>query len=138
MTVASPGNRCSHSSASVRLRALLTPIDSAPRKAKILSPTLATVSPSQGESSQAPGRARAASRSRPATPPSPSPLVTVVASPRRGAHLPQLLLQLADLVAKPGRELEVQLCRSLVHLRGELLDEPGEVGSRHVGRPVGR
>src|SRR6476660_3177863 len=101
MTVASPGNRCSHSSASVRLRALLTPIDSVPRKTKILSPTLATVSPSQGESSQAPGRARAAARSRAATSPRAPPLVIVCPSPRRGAHLPQLLLELADLVAQP-------------------------------------
>ena len=53
-------------------------------------------------------------------------------------HLPQLLLQLADLVAQAGRELEVQLGGRLVHLRRQLLDEVREVGRGHVGRALGR
>src|SRR4051794_32129803 len=147
MTDASWGKRCSHSSASARLRALLTPMELAPRKTKILSPTLATVSPSQGESSQAPGRARAARRSRagrssfvaaPAMSARPVPPRLVSGpSPGGGAHLPKLLLQVTDLVAQPRRALEVQVGGRLVHLGGELLEEPGALCRRHVGRPAG-
>ena len=53
------------------------------------------------------------------------------------AHLAQLLLQVSDLVADAGRELEVQVAGRLVHLGGELLDQPGEVGGRHRLGPAG-
>src|ERR1700761_5693968 len=60
MAWASSGKRPTHSSAWSRLGAHLTPtVPALPRKAKILGPTLATVSPSpQGWSGQAPGLAR--------------------------------------------------------------------------------
>ena len=48
-------------------------------------------------------------------------------------HLPQLLLQIRDLVAHPGGDLEVELGRRLVHLLGEFLDQIGQLGGRHVG-----
>src|SRR5699024_10994183 len=55
-----------------------------------------------------------------------------VRSARRGRHLPQLLLQVRDLVAQPPRQLEVQVGRGLVHLLGEVLDELGELGRGQV------
>ena len=63
ITVASPGNRWSHSSATSRVRPPLTPTPSAPRNAKILprspGPTLITgCSWPHGLSGQAPGLAR--------------------------------------------------------------------------------
>ena len=42
-------------------------------------------------------------------------------------HPAELLLQLGDLVAQPGGQLELQLGRRRVHLVGELLDQVGQV-----------
>src|SRR5665647_973489 len=50
-----------------------------------------------------------------------------------GCHLPQLFLEIAELVAQPGRQLEVQVGSRLVHLDRELLDEVGKVGRGHLG-----
>src|SRR4051812_37585447 len=66
VTEASSGYRCSHSSASTRVAAHLTPTVppalrvavTSPRKTKIFGPTLTTVSPSHGWSCHAPGLAR--------------------------------------------------------------------------------
>ena len=52
-------------------------------------------------------------------------------------HLPQLLLQIADLVAQPGRELELQIGRRRVHLIGQLLHEIGQVTRRHASQLPG-
>src|SRR5690606_6819374 len=46
---------------------------------------------------------------------------------RGGGHLPQLLLEVGDLVPQPGRELELELLGGRVHLVAEVLDELGEV-----------
>src|ERR671913_1178837 len=130
MTDASSGYSWSHSSASAREEPHLTPTAPSPRKAKILSPTLATRSPSHGSSGQAPGLASAwaamfwPSRDRRVMP-------SARRSSRGRAHLAQLLLEVPDLVPKAGSELEMEVTRGLVHLRGELLDEPGEVARRH-------
>src|SRR5918993_748950 len=130
MTDASSGYSRSHSSASAREEPHLTPTAPSPRKAKILSPTLATRSPSHGSSGHAPGLASAW-----AAMPWPSRDRRVMPSARRSsrgrAHLAQLLLEVPDLVPKAGSELEMEVTRGLVHLRGELLDEAGEVARRH-------
>ena len=44
-----------------------------------------------------------------------------------GPHGAQLLLEVLDLVAQPGGELEVEVLGGGVHLLGELVDEFGEV-----------
>ena len=62
-----------------------------------------------------------------------SPSVSSIRS-AGGPHAAQLLLQLADLVAQPGGELELQLGGGRVHLVGELLDQVGEVGRGHAGQ----
>ena len=49
-------------------------------------------------------------------------------------HAAQLLLQVGDLVAEPGGQLELQLGRRPMHLVGQLLDELGQVGA---GSPSG-
>src|SRR5665647_1141105 len=60
------------------------------------------------------------------------------ASGRGGSHLPQLLLEVAELIAQPGGQLEVQVGCRLVHLDGELLDEVGKIGGGHLGQaPAG-
>src|SRR5690606_25468764 len=57
-----------------------------------------------------------------------------VGAPSAGvlAHLAELLLEVADLVAEPCRELEVQVRRCLVHLVAELLDQLGQLAGRQV------
>ena len=62
---------------------------------------------------------------RPARP-APGVASTTRRSARR-AHGAQLLLQVPDLVAQPGRQLEVQVLGGGVHLGGELGDEVGQV-----------
>ena len=49
-----------------------------------------------------------------------------------GVHAAQFLLQVGDLVADPGRQLELQVARGGHHLRGQVLDQVGELGARHV------
>src|SRR5690349_21299789 len=63
--------------------------------------------------------------------------VRVRRSARRFHHLAELLLEVTDLVAEAGGDLELQVGGSLLHLVGEGLDELGEVGGRDAGR-VGR
>src|SRR5215468_5996178 len=50
-------------------------------------------------------------------------------------HAAQLLLQLGDLVAQPGGDLELQLAGRAQHLFVQLLDEIGQLRPRH-GRHV--
>ena len=52
-------------------------------------------------------------------------------------HLPQLLLQLADLVAQACGELELQLGGGTLHLVGQLLDQLGELGAGQTGQVGG-
>ena len=47
-------------------------------------------------------------------------------------HPSELLLELGDLVAEPGRELELQLGGGRPHLVVELLDQVGQRGPREV------
>src|SRR5690348_9631208 len=54
-----------------------------------------------------------------------------------GVHPAELLLELADLVAEPRRQLEVQLPGGLVHLVLQLLDELGQLGPRHAREVLG-
>src|SRR5690606_21778970 len=49
-----------------------------------------------------------------------------------GVHAAQLLLQVGDLVAEPGGELELQVAGRGEHLVGQLLDEVGQFGARHA------
>src|SRR3954466_2761926 len=51
-------------------------------------------------------------------------------------HLPELLLQVVDLVTEAGGEPELQLTRGGPHLAGELLDERGQLGAGQA-RDVG-
>src|SRR5690625_1839887 len=50
-------------------------------------------------------------------------------------HLPELLLEVGDLVAQAGRELELQLLGGGEHLRVELLDEVREVARGRGSQP---
>ena len=52
-------------------------------------------------------------------------------SPPRLPHPAQLALEVGDLVAVAGRELERQLGGGGVHRVGEVVDQRGEVGRRH-------
>src|SRR5687767_14497747 len=54
-----------------------------------------------------------------------------------GVHPSELLLELVDLVAQAGGELEVQLAGGVVHLVRELLDQGREVRPRHAGQVLG-
>src|SRR5258708_1480584 len=47
-------------------------------------------------------------------------------------HSPELTLEVLDLVADPGGDLELQLSGGHVHLLGELLDERDEVAARRA------
>jgi hypothetical protein len=42
--------------------------------------------------------------------------------------------QVGDLVAEPGRQLELQVTGGGHHLCGEVLDQVGQFGARHVRR----
>src|SRR6185312_4569127 len=44
----------------------------------------------------------------------------------RGVHAPEFLLQIRDLVADPGGQLELEVPRGRHHLCGEVLDQVGE------------
>jgi hypothetical protein len=46
-----------------------------------------------------------------------------------GLHAAELVLEFLDLVADPGRHLELKLRRGGVHLVGELLDDRDEVAA---------
>src|SRR5689334_314292 len=48
------------------------------------------------------------------------------------ADLAQLPLQLVDLVAEAGGLLEPQVASRVLHLVGEVLDQPRELVARHV------
>src|SRR6185312_10991268 len=48
-------------------------------------------------------------------------------------HPAQLLLQLADLVAQPGGDLELQLASRAEHLVVELLDQVGQLRAGQLG-----
>src|ERR1700749_710201 len=50
-----------------------------------------------------------------------------------GVHSAQLFLQIGDLVAEPGGQLELQVTSGRHHLRGEVLDQVGQLGTRHAG-----
>src|SRR5262249_37034816 len=50
----------------------------------------------------------------------------------RGLHAAQLVLELLDLVADAGGDLELQLRRCGVHLLGELGDQADEVAPGHA------
>ena len=53
-----------------------------------------------------------------------------------GVHAAQLVLEVADLVAEAGRDLELQLGGGRVHLLGELGDQPDELAAGGAaGRP---
>ena len=51
----------------------------------------------------------------------------------RGVHAAQFLLQVVNLVADPCRELELEVARGGHHLLGQISDEIGQFGARHVG-----
>src|ERR1700722_10894170 len=54
-----------------------------------------------------------------------------------GVHAAQLVLQVADLVAEAGRDLELKLSGGRVHLLGELSDQPDQLAAgRAAGRPA--
>src|SRR5680860_1295349 len=112
--------------AAVRPRPHLTPTPPpSPRKAKIFSPTFATTSPSQGSSCHAPGLSRQYASSAPSSISPPSGVPGTL-------HPAQLLLQVADLVAQSGGELELKLAGGGVHLVAQLLDQVGQVLGRHA------
>src|SRR4051794_25064791 len=48
-----------------------------------------------------------------------------------GVHAAQFALELADLVAQPRRDLELQFAGRVQHLLVELLDQVGQLGTRH-------
>ena len=50
-----------------------------------------------------------------------------------GVHAAQLVLQIADLIAEAGRDLELKLSGSRVHLLGELGDQPDELAAQRAG-----
>jgi hypothetical protein len=46
-------------------------------------------------------------------------------------HAAELLLEIGDLVAQPGSQLELQLAGRCHHLAGELLNQISELSARH-------
>ena len=62
----------------------------------------------------------------------PQPLLRSNLFQTGGVHAAELLLQVRDFVADSSGQLELEIARGGHHLRGQILDEVGEFGPRHV------